>query len=214
MSNKKPIVDMSDLNREDFSKKEWKQIYDKRFRSTDYGNTYRKKSKKTEAYREMRKKYRASEHGKLVEKLYSKSQSRKDCVKRYDQSKKGRLGQKRRRQTEAHKISQKRYNQSLKGKTTRRLKKYQYRAKKLNSNVSWGNEESIKLIYQEAVRKTEETGIQYDVDHFIPLQGKNVSGLHVEGNLRVMLHTDNCSKQNIFTPEMEQSVILEMVENE
>ena len=158
MKNKKPIVDMSDLNREDFSSKEWKQIYNKR----------------------------------------------------YDQSENGRASQKRKRQTEAHKISQKKYNQSLNGKTTKRLRKYRYRTKKLNSNVSWANEESIKLIYQEAVRRTEETGTQYDVDHFIPLQGKNVSGLHVEGNLKVMLHTDNCSKQNIFTPEMEQSVILEM----
>lgn len=155
---KKPIVDMSDLNREDFSSKEWKQIYNKR----------------------------------------------------YDQSENGKASQKRKRQTEARKISQKRYNQSDKGIINSRICKNSRRIKKLNSMVSWANEESIKLIYQEAVRRTEETGTQYDVDHFIPLQGKNVSGLHVEGNLKVMLHTDNCSKQNIFTPEMEQSVILEM----
>lgn len=196
---------MSDLNREDFSPKEWMSIYRKRWLQTSSGEISRKK-------------YKQSDKGKLCQEKYQKkyngSDKGKASRKRYYQSEYGIASQKRKRQTEAHKISQKKYNQSLNGKTTKRLRKYRYRAKKLNSNVSWANDESIKLIYQEAVRKTEETGTQYDVDHIIPLQGENVSGLHVEGNLRVMLHTDNCSKQNIFTPEMEQSVILEMAENE
>ena len=173
---------MSDLNREDFSKKEWGCIWKKRWNQTQRGKELY--SIYYEKYRESYKLYQKSKVGKKVTKLY--------------------------RQSVSGELTNKKYNQSTKGRKRSRIAGNKSRAKKLNANVSWANEESIKLIYAEAVRRTEETGTQYDVDHFIPLQGKNVSGLHVEGNLKVMLHTDNCSKQNIFTPEMEQSVILEM----
>ena len=42
------------------------------------------------------------------------------------------------------------------------------------------------------------TGQEWHVDHVIPLVGKNVSGLHVPGNLRVMLGKDNLSKAHRF----------------
>lgn len=61
---------------------------------------------------------------------------------------------------------------------------------------SWANQEKILSFYTEAKRLTKETGILYAVDHIVPLQGKNVCGLHVEGNLRVIPQIDNVIKGN------------------
>jgi len=42
------------------------------------------------------------------------------------------------------------------------------------------------------------TGIQYEVDHIIPLQGKKVCGLHTANNLQVIPMSDNRKKNNQF----------------
>ncbi len=40
--------------------------------------------------------------------------------------------------------------------------------------------------------------IQFVVDHVIPLQGRMVCGLHVEGNLRVVPASVNARKHNFY----------------
>ena len=54
----------------------------------------------------------------------------------------------------------------------------------------------IEVFYIEAARLTKETGIPYEVDHIEPLQGRNVSGLHVPWNLDVKTRASNRSKNN------------------
>jgi hypothetical protein len=52
--------------------------------------------------------------------------------------------------------------------------------------------------YQLAAMLTKASGIEYHVDHIIPLQGRKVSGLHVFFNLRVIPGSDNVKKSNSF----------------
>lgn len=54
----------------------------------------------------------------------------------------------------------------------------------------------IQWAYVISAEKTKLTGIIYQVDHIIPLNGRNVSGLHVPSNLRVITKTLNNKKKN------------------
>lgn len=73
-------------------------------------------------------------------------------------------------------------------------------AQRKQATMKWANMDTIEQIYIESSRLTDETGCQYSVDHIIPLQGKLVSGLHVENNLQIMLFNKNCAKGNKFNP--------------
>jgi excisionase family DNA binding protein len=64
----------------------------------------------------------------------------------------------------------------------------------------WASGAAIREIYAEAKRLTAETGVEHHVDHVIPLQGPNVSGLHVETNLQILSATANIGKGNKFAP--------------
>jgi 5-methylcytosine-specific restriction endonuclease McrA len=60
----------------------------------------------------------------------------------------------------------------------------------------WADIEAIRQFYREAARLTEVTGVPHEVDHIVPIQGRNVSGLHVQWNLRVVTRYENRSKSN------------------
>lgn len=65
----------------------------------------------------------------------------------------------------------------------------------------WADKEKINKIYKEAKELTKTTGIIYEVDHIIPLQGKNVCGLHTENNLQIITRSKNRKKSNKFKGE-------------
>lgn len=62
----------------------------------------------------------------------------------------------------------------------------------------WANTDAIADLYEKARRLRESTGIDWHVDHKIPLNGKTVCGLHVENNLRVIPASENRAKRNKF----------------
>jgi hypothetical protein len=69
-------------------------------------------------------------------------------------------------------------------------------AKKLRATPSWADQRKILEFYEEAARLTKITGIRHEVDHAVPLQGKNVCGLHCEANLQIMTKAKNIAKYN------------------
>ncbi len=71
--------------------------------------------------------------------------------------------------------------------------------------VLWANQDAILEIYRQAELMTRTTGRLHVVDHIIPLQGRTVSGLHVETNLRVIEHHENAVKHNTWeSPEWQR----------
>lgn len=56
----------------------------------------------------------------------------------------------------------------------------------------------IQCFYSIAAMLTRENGESWHVDHIVPLQGVQVSGLHVPNNLQVMRGVENVGKKNRF----------------
>jgi len=73
------------------------------------------------------------------------------------------------------------------------------RAAKLNRMLKWGKEylkPEIDNWYRRAKLATIFMEEPYEVDHIEPLQGKDVSGLHVPWNLTLLTQPENASKGN------------------
>ena len=75
------------------------------------------------------------------------------------------------------------------------------RATLLQRTPKWLTDTDLWIIEEEyhlAQLRTNLFSFPWHVDHIIPLQGKNVSGLHVPSNLRVISGSENTKKSNKF----------------
>ena len=66
-----------------------------------------------------------------------------------------------------------------------------------HASVSWAEQDRIDAIYRERDRLNEtERDDPWEVDHYYPILGKDVTGLHVPDNLRLMRRSENIKKSN------------------
>ena len=156
-----------------------------------YLKTYRKANK------EKRKAYDKARYEANKEKIMARK-------KAYYEANKERLAEKAKAVYEKNKekllAQKKEYRQTNKAKINA-LNALRKAAKK-HRTPSWLTKEDlgkIESIYKEAQKRKEETGEVWHVDHIIPLQGENISGLHVPDNLQLLRAKENISKKNRYT---------------
>lgn len=77
-----------------------------------------------------------------------------------------------------------------------------YRAAKRRAVPAWADMEKVAAMYEEARRLTDETGVEHNVDHIVPLTSRKVADLHWEGNLRITTKLENAAKGNRHWPDM------------
>lgn len=77
-------------------------------------------------------------------------------------------------------------------------KRAQRRAAQLERTPAWVTHSDMEGMYTLARKLTELTGVQMEVDHIIPLQGVEVSGLHTPCNLQILPMSANRRKGNRY----------------
>jgi len=98
---------------------------------------------------------------------------------------------------EKRKATMQSYRQKNKSAEAENVRRRQ--AKILQRTPKWLTVDDIWMMreaYDLAQLRTKMFGFAWHVDHFFPLQGKTVSGLHVPQNLQVISWFDNLSKAN------------------
>lgn len=107
--------------------------------------------------------------------------------------------------TDAYKKRRKEYIASIKDtaeyKAKRASLQNKRKASKLNRTPGWLTEDDYWLMEQAYIVAWERTatyGIQFHVDHIIPLRGKTVSGFHCPANLQVITAKENMMKSNKY----------------
>lgn len=75
---------------------------------------------------------------------------------------------------------------------------------RLKNNLTSEMLKEIRRIYNYAKALSKQTGVPHHVDHIVPLNAKNCSGLHVPWNLQIIPAAENYAKRNKMPPENER----------
>ena len=119
--------------------------------------------------------YQKTEKGKLAVAKHKASEKRKLTLAKFYSSTK-------------YKLSKRKYQQGN-GRLINIAIQAKRRASKLQRTVGWTDHKAIKEFYANCPKG-------YHVDHIVPLQGTNISGLHVLNNLQYLSAKENLIKGN------------------
>jgi len=140
-----------------------------------YGKKWRKENKDSVA--DYKREYYAENKNKLAEKSVQYRRDNKEISKKI----------------------QKKYEDTENGKLS--LKSRRNARRKREKEASLGrkfHKDTIK-VYHACLVMCQVTGSKYEVDHIVPLMGRNVSGLHVPWNLQIIPQDINRKKTNKWT---------------
>jgi hypothetical protein len=73
---------------------------------------------------------------------------------------------------------------------------------KRKATPAWANRAAMLAIFRKARELTTATGVEYHVDHIIPVLSQYVCGLHCEQNMQILQASANISKLNRWWPDM------------
>ena len=141
-------------------------------------------------------------HGHTVER-YAKDGNCVTCTKikldKYRELNHDLVNQRRRANKESNSASSKRWAKANAGVINAwNMKRYTTKKHRTPLWLTDIDHERIANVYKLATLQSKMTGTIWHVDHIIPLQGKNVSGLHVPANLRAIPGADNIRKRNSY----------------
>lgn len=88
------------------------------------------------------------------------------------------------------------YFKTEKGKISKSASEAKRRARMGSFELTREEDAQVKHIYEQCYHISALFDEKFNVDHFYPLNGKTVCGLHVPWNLRIMRASDNVSKSN------------------
>jgi len=105
---------------------------------------------------------------------------------------------------EVNRAASKKYREATPDKQS--AKSAKYRARKHRAAPAWMNDEFEQLfiqeIYELSQRRSKALGINFHVDHIVPLKSDLVCGLHCKDNLQILSGTENSAKGNKYWPDM------------
>lgn len=168
------------------------------YRKTADGRASVKRDNSGDKKRVRSNRYCHSEKGKETRSKYDEQWRKSDsglasARKTYHAKTKHSIRYKERRkkyfQTESYKISSKKSQRKLVETGYNKYKVAKRRAVILRATPLWSEDLAIKRFYKNCPEG-------YEVDHIEPLQGKDVSGLHVLANLQYLTISENRSKSN------------------
>jgi hypothetical protein len=121
----------------------------------------------------------------------------KECRKRY-YLKKGKENQRRWRYENPEKVKEysKKFRENNKHKIA--LNSRNRKNRTTNSKLAKQFNLELKEVYDKCQYMCEKFKGNFQVDHIIPLNNKNVCGLHVPWNLQIIFKSLNCKKSNKF----------------